>query len=116
MPDGIAYLVPPMAFPQENRKPFEALPMVDIECAYYLRLMVKDRPGVMAHITSVLADHRISLEAVSQKERHETEAVAVVMLLHTTREGNLQAAIERIVQFESVEDETLILRIERFGE
>ncbi|MDQ6961649.1 MAG: homoserine dehydrogenase [Mariprofundaceae bacterium] len=116
MPDGIKHLAPPMGFPQANRRPFNVLPIVDVECAYYLRLMVKDQPGVMASITNVLADHRISLEAITQKERHETEAVAVVMLVHETREGNLQAAIDRIMQFESVEDQPLILRIERFGE
>jgi len=116
MPGGIRYLAPPMAFTQENRQACDPLPMVDIECAYYLRLMVKDQPGVLASVTSILADHRISLEAITQKERHETESVAVMMLLHETREGNLQAAIARIVQLTHVDDKPLILRIERFGE
>jgi len=74
--------------------------------------MVKDQPGVIASVTSILADHRISLEALNQKERHASQAVAVVMLTHETTEGNLQAAISRIVGLEAVEEDVLILRKE----
>jgi len=56
--------------------------------------------------------HRISLEAMSQKERHASHAVAVVMLTHETSEGNLQAAISRIVELQAVQDDVLILRKE----
>jgi len=77
--------------------------------------MVKDEPGVIASITSILADHRISLEAVMQKERNVVHTVPVVMLTHETSEGNLQAAISRITALPAVEEETLILRKETFG-
>jgi homoserine dehydrogenase len=77
--------------------------------------MVQDKPGVIASITSVLADHRISLEALSQKERHATQAVPIIMLTHETTEGNLQAAISRITSLANVEEDVLILRKENFG-
>jgi len=113
MPDGTAHLAPPMAFPQAARRDLATLPMVDIECEYYLRLMVKDQPGVLAAVADILGHHRISLEAVMQKERHATQSVPLVLLTHCTREGNLQAAVSRIVELPSVEDEPLILRMER---
>ncbi len=115
MPDSVASLAPPMAFSQASRKPLATLPMADVECEYYLRLMVQDQPGVLASVTEILAHHRISLEALIQKERHQTKAVPIVMLTHTTLEGNLQAAVSRIMRLGSVEGEPLILRIERFG-
>ena len=115
-PDGIQHLAPPMGFVQHARKDMPTLPMDDVECEYYLRLMVKDQSGVIAAVTSILADHRISLEAVSQKERHATQAVPVIMLTHETREGNMQAAISRIQHLDAVDDEdVLVLRKEEFG-
>ncbi len=113
MPDGAGHLAPPMAFPQAARQNLATLPMADIECEYYLRLMVKDQPGVLAAVADILGHHRISLEAVMQKERHATQSVPLVLLTHRTREGNLQAAVSRIMQLASVEGEPLLLRMER---
>ena len=112
-PDGIAHLAPPMGFVESSRRDKPTMPMADTECEYFIRLMVKDKPGVIASVTSILADHRISLEALIQKERHASHNVPIVMLTHETTEGNLQAAISRITGLEAVEeDDVLILRKE----
>ncbi len=110
--DDVGKLAPPMGFVAAERKELETLPMADVACEYYLRLMVKDEPGVIASVTSILADHRISLEAVMQKERNARRAVPVIMLTHETGEGNLQAAMSRIIALASVEKDVLILRKE----
>jgi|AMFO01.1.fsa_nt_gi Homoserine dehydrogenase len=112
--DAIRHLPPPMGFMADARRELQTLPMADVECEYYLRLMVTDKPGVIAAVTSILADHRISLEAVMQKERNAVRAVPIVMLTHKTAEGNLQAAIRRILALSCVEGEALILRKEDF--
>ncbi|MDX8401289.1 MAG: homoserine dehydrogenase [Mariprofundaceae bacterium] len=114
-PDAVRHLPPPMAFIESERRDVPTLPMADVRCEYYLRLMVRDRPGVIASVTSILADHRISLEAMVQKERHETASVPVVMLTHETTEGNMRAALERITALEAVQDDALILRKETFA-
>jgi homoserine dehydrogenase len=111
-PDGAGHLAPPMGFIEAERRELATLPMADVECEYYLRLMARDEPGVIASVTSILADHRISLEALIQKERHATHAVPIVMLTHETTEGNLQAAISRIVGLAAVNEDVLILRKE----
>ncbi len=111
-PDGIAHLAPPMGFVESSRRVKPTLPMADTKCEYFIRLMVKDQSGVIASVTSILADHRISLEALNQKERHATHAVPIVMLTHETTEGNLQAAISRIIDLEAVDEDVLILRKE----
>jgi len=115
-PEGVRHLAPPMGFVQEARRDVPTLPMADTVCEYYLRLMVKDQPGVIAAVTSILADHRISLEAVLQKERHATREVPVIMLTHGTTEGNMQAALARILALDTVDDRhVLLLRKEEFG-
>ncbi len=111
-PDGIAHLAPPMGFVESSRREVPTLPMADVVCEYYIRLMVRDKPGVIAAVTSILADHRISLEALIQKERHASQSVPIIMLTHETTEGNLQAAISRITGLETVDKDVLILRKE----
>jgi homoserine dehydrogenase len=115
-PEGVQHLAPPMGFVQAARRDIPTLPMADVDGEYYLRLMVRDQPGVIAAVTSILADHRISLEAVLQRERHATRQVPVTMLTHRTTEGNMQAAIARILALDTVDDrQVLLLRKEEFG-
>ncbi|MDX8380774.1 MAG: homoserine dehydrogenase [Ghiorsea sp.] len=115
LPDGVGFLAPPMGYTEAERQALQTLPMADVESEYYLRLMVKDEPGVIASVTSILAEHHISLEAMQQKERDEKADVPVIMLTHQTTEGNLQAAIHSITSLSSVEDNVLILRKEAFA-
>ncbi|HID37542.1 MAG TPA: homoserine dehydrogenase [Ghiorsea sp.] len=113
-PDGVQFLAPAMGYMENERKTLQTLSMVDIQSEYYLRIMAQDKPGVIASVTSILADHQISLEAMQQKEHDTGEVVPVIMLTHETTEGNLQAAMSRITALKAVEDEVLILRKESF--
>ncbi len=114
LPDGVEFLAPSMGYVAAERKLLETLPMADVQSEYYLRIMAQDKPGVIASVTSILADHQISLEAMQQKEHDSGEVVPVIMLTHETTEGNLQAAMSRITALKAVEDEVLILRKESF--
>ena len=76
--------------------------MEEVETAYYLRLRVLDRPGVLADITRILADLSISIDAMLQKEPGEgEEQVDIIMLTHRTVEKNVNAAIARIEKLPS---------------
>src|SRR6185503_1133925 len=46
-----------------------AIPMERRVGSYYLRLMVLDRPGVIADVTAIVRDHHISLESMLQRGR-----------------------------------------------
>jgi homoserine dehydrogenase len=89
--------VPHLAFQPDALSDTPILPMEDVETAYYLRLRVLDRPGVLADITRILADLSISIDAMVQKEPGEgEEQVDIIMLTHRTVEKNVNAAIARI--------------------
>jgi homoserine dehydrogenase len=91
--------VPHLAFQPAALSDLPILPMDDVETAYYLRLRVLDRPGVLADITRILADLSISIDAMVQKEPGEgEEQVDIIMLTHLTVEKNVNAAIARIEQ------------------
>jgi homoserine dehydrogenase len=65
---------------------------------YYLRLLVEDRPGVLAEIARLLAEHQISISSVIQHEALEDGqdgSVPLVIMTHTVTTGTFgQAAAE----------------------
>ncbi len=74
---------------------------------FYLRMMVEDRPGVMADITRILANHQISISSVIQHEalEHadgETEIVPLIIMTHTVSTGSFRAALDEIDRLVSV--------------
>jgi homoserine dehydrogenase len=79
---------------------------------YYLRLMVVDRPGVIADVTAVLRDQGISLESMLQRGRAPGEAVPVVLVTHETQESAMRAALERIEALNTVLEPPTVIRIE----
>jgi homoserine dehydrogenase len=89
--------VPHLAFQPGALADTPILPMEEVQTAYYLRLRVLDRPGVLADITRILADLAISIDAMVQKEPGEgEEQVDIIMLTHQTLEKHINAAIARI--------------------
>ena len=79
---------------------------------YYIRLMVVDRPGVIADVTAALRDHGISLESMLQRGRSPGEAVPVVLVTHETRESDMREAVARIAALGTVMEEPTLIRIE----
>lgn len=89
-----------------------SVPMTAHVGCYYLRLMVVDRPGVIADVTAVLRDHGVSLESMLQRGRAPGEAVPVVMVTHETAESEMRAAVEQIGELDAVLEEPAVVRIE----
>lgn len=89
-----------------------SVPMSAHVGAYYLRLMVVDRPGVIADVTAVLRDEGISLESMLQRGRSPGEAVPVVLVTHETQESAMRVALERIAALDTVMETPALIRIE----
>ena len=90
----------------------DAVPMDRHVGAYYLRLMVVDRPGVIADVTAVLRDHGVSLESMLQRGRAPGEAVPVVLVTHDCEEAAMRAALARIAALGAVLEKPALIRIE----
>jgi homoserine dehydrogenase len=80
--------------------------------AYYLRLMVVDRPGVIADVTAALRDAGVSMGSMLQRGRSPGEAVPVVIVTHETRESAMLSAVARISALDSVLEQPAMIRIE----
>jgi homoserine dehydrogenase len=91
------------------------LPMERHRGAYYLRLMVLDRPGVIADVTAALRDHQISLESMLQRGRSPGEAVPVVVTTHDCEEAQMRAALARIEALGTVVEKPALIRIENLA-
>ncbi len=105
--------VPHLAFQPDRLSRTPILPIAEVETAYYLRMRVLDRPGVLADITRILAACRISIDAMVQKEPGQgEERVDIVMLTHLAREKNVDAAIARIERLRTVVGKVTRIRLE----
>jgi len=92
--------------------PVPAEPMARHVGAYYLRLMVLDRPGVIADVTAILRDNAISLDSMLQRGRKPGEAVPVVLVTHDCEEAAMRGAIDQIGALEAVLEAPALIRIE----
>jgi len=108
--------VPHLAFQPGAIADLPILPIAEIETAYYLRLSASDQPGVLADVTRILADHRISIEALLQKEPLQGEnQLPIIMLTHKVRERELDAAIARIEALPTIGGPVKRIRVETLG-
>jgi homoserine dehydrogenase len=70
-------------------------PPATVRTRYYLRLLVEDRPGVLAEVCGVLARHQISIASVIQHEapdEAEGMRVQLVIMTHTAPTGEFRSA------------------------
>jgi len=111
-----AHRVPHLGFQSDQKIALPVVPIAQVISAYYLRLRVKDQPGVLADITRVLAQAKISIDAFFQREPqegdHETD---VVLITHTCVEKEMRAAIQAIEALSTVIAPVVMLRLESFS-
>jgi homoserine dehydrogenase len=68
----------------------------DFEAPQYLRLVVKDSPGIIAGLASILSKHDINIDAVFQNSGHDKAALPFVITLEATRSSQAEAALSEI--------------------
>lgn len=108
--------VPYLAFLPDLLSDTPIVPMEEVETAYYLRLQVIDKPGVLADITRILADSGISISAMVQKEHTEEEDIVnIIMLTHTTIEKNINTVIAKIQALPVMAGNVIRIRMEELN-
>jgi homoserine dehydrogenase len=88
--------------------------MDEITSRYYLRLTVEDRPGVLADVARVLADHQIGISSVIQPEAHVGETTPLVIMVHDAVEAKFRSAVKKIAAIPAVKAPPVSLRVEDF--
>jgi homoserine dehydrogenase len=102
--------------PTSVEPPRTKRPVIPIDRAtsrYYLRLIVADRPGVLAQIAQAFGDHTISIASVIQKEADEDAGTAeLVVMTHRAGEAAMQQAMRAIGALSTVPTIASFVRVE----
>ncbi len=105
--------VPYLAFHPQYLSAEPILPIEEVETAFYLRMEVIDRPGVLSNIAQIMSDAGISIEALIQKApKHGAVTVPLILLTNTAREGLLLRAVTNIESLDSVTGSVTRMRVE----
>ncbi|MGZ8234467.1 homoserine dehydrogenase [Methylobacter tundripaludum] len=108
--------VPHLAFQADALADIPVLSADKFRTSYYLRLNAEDKPGVLAEVTRILADHQISIEAISQKvPLHNETSVPIIILTQITLEKEMNAAIAEIEALKTVTGKVNRIRLESLG-
>lgn len=110
---------------ESSQRLFETMPMAtesqrsaaiknidDIESRFYVRIMAKDEPGVVAAYGQILGKHDISIRGAMQHEWDSPEnVVPVVITTHPTQQKNMNAALVELEQLDMIIQKPVCVRI-----
>ncbi len=113
--NGTAGQIPCVSY-HEHQK-LEAIPFHESKCRHYLRFTTVDKPGVLAKISGILSEAKISIASVSQEdpslfEDDAKQGVRLVIVTHEALEGAVQSALKTINQLPVLKKKAVHIRIE----
>jgi len=110
--EGLSVKRPEKAFKPEFESGLKKIRKLnDLNVRYYLRFSAIDRPGVLSRISTILAQSKISIATVSQKERKKGQPVPIVMLTHYANEGKMNKALAKINKLSFITKKTVRIRM-----
>jgi homoserine dehydrogenase len=106
--------VPSLGFDALKDKPLVAID--NVVTAYYLRVLVEDKPGVISRITTLLSEAGVSIEAMHQGESKTNQSFAeVVFMTSRVQESDLLIAVNGIESLDTVKGSIHKIRVESLG-
>jgi homoserine dehydrogenase len=99
-------------FAHERLGEYKPLSVTSEKCAYYLRFRVDDRPGIIAALAGILAEQRISLEAVLQLPSDTKTDLPFVITVEPTYEHTIREAVQQMSHLEFLREPPLALPME----
>jgi homoserine dehydrogenase len=105
--------IPTFGIPAAKLKAPQFLDVSKTGARYYLRLTVYDQPGVLADVSAILRDHKISIEGLLQRGRDPDQPVPVVITTHSdTLYANIAEAVKLINKLKCTVQPACLMRIE----
>jgi homoserine dehydrogenase len=90
-----------------------SIPLDELNTAFYLRFRVKDRPGIIASLSRILADRGISLDAVLQVPCDTKDNLPFVITVEPCKEAALREALQHMASLEFLVEPPLALPMEK---
>ncbi len=85
-------------------------PMGDVVTRYHISLDVADKPGVLAQVATVFAEHGVSIDTVRQQGK-DGEA-SLVVVTHRASDAALGGTVEALRKLDTVRGVASIMRVE----
>ena len=82
-----------------------------LRSCYYLRMDVRDEPGVLAQVATVMARNGVSIASVIQRPAERPGAASLILTTHESTEAALRAAREQLAALPVVLGPPLLLPI-----
>ena len=98
----------------DSLKIFNNLQLDDQNSSFYIRLIVRDKPGVLAGITSLLKDNNISIETMIQNPENsilDSNHLPLMFVTHETYLKNVNNCINKISKMKSVKDKPIVIQL-----
>ncbi len=99
-----------------GRRGAKLAPLECIRSRYYVRLEVKDQPGVLAQVAAVMARNNVSIESVIQRGSRLPDAAMLILTTHESNEQAIRTTLTGLTGLPSVLEAPLLLRIGDFAE
>lgn len=90
----------------------QAIPVDETVSAYYTRLRVEDRPGVIAQVASVIAAHDIGLSSLVQPKVEGGAQADLMLMMHAAPFGRMRAALADLEKLDCVTEKPILMRVE----
>ena len=79
--------------------------------SYYLRMDVRDEPGVLAKVATVTSSHGVSIASVLQHPGKEHGEASLILTTHRSNEKAIRSTVRRLARLSCVRNTPLLLRI-----
>ena len=81
-------------------------------CSSYLRVEVKDIPGVLSSITKIFAKNKISIKNLLQKPNKKKKMATIIIITHNNLEENYKKLVSNLFKNKFVLKKPTFIRIE----
>ena len=103
-PFGVSYL---------NRKKINKFNILNHISSSYLRIEVKDQPGVLSSITKIFAKNKISIKNLIQVPDKKNKLASIAIITYENREKNFRNLIQNLTKNKFVNKKPTFIRIEK---
>ena len=100
-------------FAHERLGEYKPLPLATQELPYYLRFRVEDKAGIIATLATILAKHKIGIDAVLQLPREDWRDLPFVVTTEPAKEQSIRDALLEIRNADFLVDQPLAMPMQR---
>ena len=101
----------PFGISYKKRKAVNVYNLNNYSNSLYLRIEVKDKPGVLSQITKQLANRKISVARLIQIPDNRKKTASIVIITHKTKEQDVQSCLKSLRSNKNILKNPILIRL-----